>query len=101
MRILLVCSGGYSTSILMKKIQNWCKVKDLDIQISAVGKEIVDEVWKDYDCILLGPQIAYASESIEEIVNIPVASISPSDYGLGNVQNVINLAFQILGKQEV
>jgi PTS system cellobiose-specific IIB component len=92
MKILLVCAGGYSTSILVKKIEKWVTENDEEIEIDAIGTTAVEERWHDYDVILTGPQISYKVEQIEELVEIPVRKISPLDYGVGNVENIISLA---------
>lgn len=92
MKILLVCAGGYSTSILVKKVEKWAVEKDEDIQIKAIGTADVEQNWQEYDVILTGPQISYKVDDIKELVDIPVRMIPPTDYGLGNVENIIELA---------
>ncbi len=98
MKILLVCAGGMSTSVLMKKMEKWCAEKGEDLTIRAVGTNTYESVWKDYDCILTGPQIAYKLNEIKAEVGIPVAQIPSMDYALGNSANVMKLAHDITGK---
>lgn len=98
MNILLVCAGGFSTSILVKKIQEWAENNGEDITVNSTDKETYKQMWTDYDCILTGPQISYAMDEIKEEVSIPVAGMEPMDYALGNAENVVKLARNITGK---
>ena len=95
MKILLVCAGGFSTSIIMGKVKKWAEENEEDITIEATGKEAYTNIWEDYDCILLGPQIAYALDEIKENVSIPVACIEPMVYALADSQKVVDLAKNI------
>lgn len=98
MKILLVCVGGMSTSVLMKKMEKWCKENGEELTIKAVGTTSYQTIWKEYDCILTGPQIAYKLDDIKAGVEIPVAQIQSMDYALGNSANVMKLAHDITGK---
>lgn len=91
MRILLVCYGGLSTSILvnnmMKVIQESEKFRDRGIEIEAWGKEEYVNHLENCDCILLGPQVSMIKEDVEKVVdahklNIPVLIINKEDYGM-------------------
>ena len=96
MKILLVCAGGMSTSILMKKMEKYCAQVGENLTISAIGKGEVENEWQKYDCILIGPQISFALNEIKESVGIPVAKIPPVDYGMGNAANVMKLAHSLI-----
>lgn len=98
MKILLVCAGGLSTSILMKKVRKWAQENGQEVEIEAVGKSAYENIWRNYDCILTGPQISYCLEEIKGNVNIPVSAITPMDYAIGNAENVMKLAHKITGK---
>ncbi len=95
MKILLVCAGGFSTSIIMGKVRKWAEENKEDIAIEAIGKEAYTNIWQDYDCILLGPQIAYAYDEIKDSVSIPVSCIEPMVYALADSQKVVDLAKEI------
>ena len=54
--------------------------------------EKLESVIKDYDVILLGPQIAYKKDQLLEIANKynkPLSTINPVDYGMGNGANIL------------
>lgn len=96
MKILLVCAGGFSTSILVNKVEKWGKENNQDIEIQAVGKSAYSDVWKKYDCILLGPQIGFAKDEIQSNVSIPVENIEPMVYALGDAEAIVKQAKSII-----
>lgn len=66
MNILLVCAGGMSTSILMKKMEKFWAEKGVDLNIKAVGVSAYEENAKDFDVILMGPQVRYKLDEVKE-----------------------------------
>lgn len=99
MKILLVCAGGLSSSIVMKKIRKYGEEIGEDIQIDAVGVAAVeDESKKGYDCVLTAPQVRNRFNDIKSKCSIPVESMSPQDYAIGNAKNIVALAKKISAK---
>lgn len=99
MKILLVCAGGMSTSILMNSIKKYCEEKGEDLSIEAVGVGGYLSVWKDYDCILMGPQVRYQKDAIQENVDIPVDVIDSFDYAVGNAEKIMAIAHNLVEKE--
>jgi len=91
MKILLVCAGGASTSILMKKMEKYAASKGIELEISAKGMGEYQEYYKGYDLILLGPQISYQKDTIKATTQMPLAVIPPYDYAIGNAENIFKL----------
>lgn len=88
-KILLVCSGGMSTSVLMNKMKKYGEAHGVTMEVAACGTtQYLDEVDK-YNIILLGPQISYRKKQIESTVTVPVVGIKPQDYAFGNVENIL------------
>ncbi|MCH3949086.1 MAG: PTS sugar transporter subunit IIB [Olsenella sp.] len=96
-KILLVCSGGMSTSVLMNKMEKYAQEKGISLKVDACGTGNYGDEAKDYDIILLGPQIAYRKAQIAGTVNIPVVPIAPQDYAFGNVENILKGVDKVLG----
>lgn len=92
MNILLVCAGGLSTSILMKKMMKWADENGQQVHVEAVAKGEYLQKADEFDCILLGPQISYSLNEMKTNAPIPVAAIEPLDYAMGNAEKIINLA---------
>lgn len=88
---MLVCAGGMSTSILMKKMEKYGIEKDIELSIKAFAVQDLEENYKQYDVILLGPQISYKFKEIKEAVTKPVGVIPSFDYAVGNVENIMKL----------
>jgi PTS system cellobiose-specific IIB component len=91
MKILLICAGGASTSILMKKMEKYAEGKGIDLKISAKGIGEYQDYYKEYDLILLGPQISYQKDNIKAVTKLPLAVITPYDYAIGNAENIFKL----------
>lgn len=95
MKVLLICAGGMSTSILMKKMEKYAKENDINLQIEAIGMSDYEDTYKKYDMILLGPQVSYKKEVIADITQMPIAVIATYDYAIGNVSNIFKQVKEI------
>ena len=101
MKILLICANGLSTRILMNKMQKWGKEKNIELEVRAVPMSEYLNVYKNFDCILIGPQISYQYNEIKaNAIDVPVEKISPMDYGMSNVENIMKQVKACLGKEE-
>lgn len=100
MNILLVCAGGMSTSILMKKLQKYSDERGMGDNIKAVGLSAYEDIYKDFDVILMGPQVSYRQDEVEETTGLPVAPIPPTDYAIGNSENIFKLAEKIYDEKK-
>lgn len=87
-KILLICAGGMSTSLLMKKMEKYAKEKGIALKIQAVGMSDYEDVYKEYDVILLGPQVSYKKAEITDTTKMPLAVIAAYDYAIGNAENI-------------
>ena len=100
MKILLICANGLSTSILMNKMQKWGKEKNIELEVRAVPMSEYLNVYKNFDCILIGPQISYQYNEIKaNAIDVPVEKISPMDYGMSNVENIMKQVNACLGNE--
>lgn len=103
--IMLVCSAGMSTSLLVTKMQKAAEEKGLDADIFAVSASEADTHIenKDVNVLLLGPQVRFMKSQFEDKLTpkgIPVEIINMSDYGMMNGQNVLNQALNLIEEQE-
>lgn len=90
MKILLVCNGGMSTSILMNNIRDYAQKNGLNIEVNAYGLGDYQEYMDGVDILLLGPQISYKKKGIEASVSVPVMVVNALDYATGNVKNILD-----------
>ena len=88
MKILLCCSGGLSTTMLMdsmkKTVHNSQKLKDEDFTFKAIPTDLLETEVDDTDVLVLGPQVAHRLDAITPIINhkkIPYVIIDQETYG--------------------
>lgn len=96
MKILLVCAGGMSTGILMKKMETYWKEQGQELTIQAVGLSEYEDVASDYEIILLGPQISYRLDEVKENTGLPCEAIPSYDYAVANCPQIMKLANKLL-----
>lgn len=99
MKILLICAGGMSTGLLVKKLQKYSNENNLGLEeIVACGMGEYVGIYKPYDIILLGPQISFRKADIAKETGKPIDVIAAMDYAMGNVQNIYKQICTVLGK---
>ncbi|WP_099221883.1 PTS sugar transporter subunit IIB [Listeria costaricensis] len=94
-KIMLICSAGMSTSLLVKKMEEAIAAKDLEITVLAVAEADVDKNIKGVKVVLLAPQVRYLAKNLKrkmESLEIPVAIIDGIDYGTMDGEKVLNQA---------
>ena len=98
--ILLVCSAGMSTSMMVKKMEAAASVKGVEANIWAVGDADSATESKKADIVLLGPQVRFLLKQMEDRVDHakPVAVIDMAAYGTMNGGKVLDDAIEILNK---
>ena len=100
--IMLVCSAGMSTSLLVTKMQAAAEAQGIESDIFAVSASDADSSLanKDVNVLLLGPQVRFMKKQFEEKLapmNIPSAVIDMKDYGMMNGENVLKQALELIG----
>lgn len=97
MKILLMCANGLSTGILMNKMNDWGKKNGVELEVRAVPVDDCAGIYKEYDCLLIGPQMAYKLKEVQKIAtDRPVAAINPQDYALGRVDNIMKCVNELI-----
>lgn len=99
MNILLCCSGGISTSILVQKMKEAAHQQNLEVKIRAVSAAEVNKWIAEADVLLLGPQVRFLLERVREVAErhaVPVDAIKAVDYGMMNGENVLNQAIRLI-----
>ncbi len=98
LKIKLFCSAGMSTSMLVNKMIEVAKKRDLEVEISAHSETKMIQEADGIDIALLGPQIAYKlseAKKVFEPLNIPVEVIPMQDYGMMNGEKVLDFAINL------
>lgn len=99
--IMLVCSAGMSTSLLVTKMQKAAEDKGVDADIFAVSASEADEKIEggDIDVLLLGPQVRFMKSQFEQKVapkGIKLDVIDMADYGMMNGEKVLAQAEKMM-----
>lgn len=97
MNILLVCSAGMSTSLLVTRMLDYAKEKQINVHIEAHPVGEVESYGQDADVILLGPQVRFQLSHIksrfpEKLVEV----IDMRDYGMMDGQKVLNHVLEMM-----
>ncbi len=97
-KIMLACSAGMSTSLLVTKMEAAAKDSGIEAKIWAISEANIDKEVQDADVILLGPQVRFMLGKAEEIAkpyNVPVEVINMMHYGTCNGKAVLDRAIEL------
>ncbi|KGB49679.1 PTS cellobiose transporter subunit IIB [Leuconostoc mesenteroides P45] len=100
--IMLACSAGMSTSMLVSKMKKIATAEGKDYEIFATSTSDIDNSLstRHPDVLLLGPQVAYLKNEIKakaDAAGIPMDVISMMDYGMMKGDNVLATAEKMMG----
>jgi PTS system cellobiose-specific IIB component len=101
--IMLVCSAGMSTSLLVTKMQKAADEQGIETDIFAVSASEADSHLenKDVNVLLLGPQVRFMKGDFEKRLaprGIPLEVINMADYGMMNGAKVLEEALKLIGE---
>jgi cellobiose PTS system EIIB component len=98
-RVLIVCSWGMSTSLLVDSMLVAANVLNCEVTIEALSAGEYAEKVEACDVVLIAPQIRHLRKSIEKLaasVGKPVALIEPFHYATMNGQAVLEQVLRLL-----
>ena len=99
-KIVLLCSAGMSTSILVKKMQKAADEIGYKADITAHSISEAATVGSQSDIVLLGPQVRFNLSSVQkQVPNVPVEVIDMRAYGTMDGLAVINMVKQVLDQE--
>ncbi|WMJ81740.1 PTS sugar transporter subunit IIB [Clostridium sp. MB40-C1] len=97
--ILLVCTAGMSTSLLVTKMNTAAVRLDVEAKINAVSEADLKNHIDGVDVILLGPQVKFLLGKIREqakSTGAKVEVINSVDYGTMNGEKVLKYALDLI-----
>lgn len=97
--IMLVCSAGMSTSLLVTKMEKAAEAQGLEAKIFAVAEAEASNHLDEIDVLLLGPQVRFLEGNMKkklEPKGIPLAVINSVDYGMMKGDKVLEQALGLM-----
>lgn len=99
LRIVLICSAGMSTSLMVNKMKKSASEKGIDAEIWAVADAEAVYQAEKADILMLGPQVRFLQSKMKEIAKgKPVEVIDMKAYGSMNGKLVLEQAITALNK---
>ncbi|MBS3990948.1 MAG: PTS sugar transporter subunit IIB [Erysipelothrix sp.] len=95
--IVLLCSAGMSTNLLLKKMKLAALEFGVDVQIEALPLTADTSVFDKADVVLVGPQIRSELTKIQSVCQGKVDAINIVDYGTMDGEKVLAHALRLLG----
>lgn len=103
-RVLIVCSWGMSTSLLVDSLLAEAAAAHFELQVEALSAGEYAARVEECEVVLIAPQIRHLRKSIEKLatsVGKPVAMIEPFHYATMNGQAVLEQVMLLVsGVQE-
>lgn len=99
--ILLACSAGMSTSLLVSKMEATAESKGIEVNIWAVSQDKAPKEMEKADVLLIGPQMRFLKKKfavVAEEVGIPLEVIDSMAYGRLDGEAVLNRALELIGE---
>ncbi|PLT28814.1 PTS sugar transporter subunit IIB [Peribacillus deserti] len=99
-KILLACSSGMSTSLLVTKMEAHAASIGEEAKIWAVGQDQAKKEMADADVVLIGPQMSFLKgefqkEAAQYGINVDV--IDMMAYGLADGKKAYEQALKLMG----
>jgi PTS system cellobiose-specific IIB component len=98
-RVLIVCSWGMSTSLLVESMLEAAKERQCELHVEALSAGEYAAKVEEYDVVLIAPQIRHLRKSIEKLaqtIGKPVALIEPFHYATMNGQAVLEQVLRMI-----
>ncbi|ERH34563.1 PTS chitobiose transporter subunit IIB [Staphylococcus equorum UMC-CNS-924] len=101
--ILLSCSAGMSTSLLVTKMKEAAESADIEVNIEAVSSDNAFSKLDNYDVLLIGPQMRFMKRKFEKYakennIEIPIDIIDTVAYGRIDGDGVLKQSLNLIGK---
>ncbi|WP_042463462.1 PTS sugar transporter subunit IIB [Neobacillus dielmonensis] len=99
-RILLACSAGMSTSLLVTKMEQHVASINEEAKIWAVGQDQAKKEMANADVVLIGPQMSFLKGELQKEADkygIKVDVIDMMAYGLADGKKAYEQALKLMG----
>ncbi len=100
--IVLFCSTGLSTNLLIRKMEVAAEKKELEVNVKSYPESVMKNHIHGADVVLVGPQIRHAIDEIKEECDqyhVPIEVISTRDYGMMDGEKILAQALRLYSLQ--
>lgn len=85
MNVVMVCSGGMSSAIVVKAILKEAEKQEFDLKMIAIGSGEVEEqlASEKYDLLLVAPQVKHQIDRLTKAAGeagVPIEAVEPMGY---------------------
>lgn len=98
-KILLCCSAGMSTSLLVEKMKKAALDKQVQVEIEAIPVVEFESRIHEADVVLIGPQVKYRWAQFKQVADAngkPIEVIDMMAYGMMNGVKVLDQALSLI-----
>ena len=102
-QVLIVCSWGMSTSLLVESMLTAAKARHCELTVEALSAGEYAAKVDECDIVLIAPQIRHLRKSIEKLANSvgkPVALIEPFHYATMNGEAVLEQVLRLYRSEQ-
>ena len=97
-KIVLLCSTGMSTSLMVNRMREAAKRDTYECEINAYGLAEAANVVPGSDCVLIGPQIRFNVPKLQAAYpGIPIEDVDMRVYGTMNGEEALKAARKLIG----
>ena len=99
MKVIMFCAGGLSSSLLVNKVNEAARKRNINLVYEAYGSRSFTKL-EGADALLVAPQVRHLKKTYDEKVKMPTAYIDFKSYGSMDGDAVLNLALDLLNLNE-
>lgn len=101
--ILLICTAGITTGLLVKNVQQAADEKNLDVHVYSVPAIVAEQIIQNQhvDALMIGPQSKYEVARLQDFLNykaVPFKLISKEDYETLDGEAVLKDSLRLLAE---
>ena len=102
--VLLICTAGITTGLLVKNVQQAADERNLELHVYSAPAIVAEQIIQNQsvDALLIGPQSKYEVNRLRDFLNfkaVPFKLISQEDYETLDGEAVLQEVMQLLGDE--
>ena len=102
--VLLICTAGITTGLLVKNVQQAADERNLELHVYSAPAIVAEQIIQNQsvDALLIGPQSKYEVNRLRDFLNfkaVPFKLISQEDYETLDGEAVLQEVMQLLGEE--